>query len=129
MGTNGNLELRLIHDTLQASTTHDGINVYETTDRLAKFLDSIKNPTNDQYKNWFIETSKDLQVNEFRGEHLGGITTNEIIIDVPRKLILYTHNYEYPDSFMNACIKLQLRHNYQILQYGKPIKKNPYAEI
>lgn len=126
MATKGNLELRLDKNTLQASTTHDGYRVYEAIPRLVEFLDSTRNPTKEQLEEWFKDTSRELLPYKYREELLDGIP-DEVIIDVPRKLILHTGHDDYeivsesfPAKFENASIILKAKYHFEILNYLRP---------
>jgi|GEM_PF-3670885 len=119
MGTVGNLELRLHEKTLYASTTHDGYAVYSLAPKLVEFLDSVRNPSREQFETWFRDTSKSLIPYNYSEELTGGVPC-EVIIDVPRRLLLHTPEDELQASFQNACIILEAKYNYQILEYDQP---------
>ena len=130
MATIGNLELRLGEKTLYASTTHDGHRVYEMIPKLVKFLDSAnktKNQTLVECTNWFESTSRLLLPYEYCAGLIDGVP-HEVIIDIPRKLILHTGNEESyelvsensPAKFENACIILKEKYSFEILKYVRP---------
>jgi hypothetical protein len=116
MSTKGNLELRLNGITLYASTTHDGDSVYESATELVNFLDTAQNPLNVDFMNWFKNISSKVFPYNYSNRLIGGVPT-EVVIDVPRKLLLHTYNDEFPESFKIACRTLKLKHNYQVLTY------------
>jgi len=124
MSTKGNLELRIEKNTLYASCTHDGGKAYEIVPRLVDFMDSTENPTKDQFQEWFRKTSKELLHYNHHEGLIGGVPS-EVIIDVPRRLLLHTHEEEFPASFENACIVLREKYNYQILEYVQPQMRKP----
>lgn len=123
MSTKGNLELRIGENTLYASCTHDGDGAYEIVPRLVDFLDSTENPTTNQFQEWFKKTSRELLPYNHHEGLIGGVPS-EVIIDVPRRLLLHTPKDEFPSSFENACIVLREKHNYQVLEYTQPQMRN-----
>lgn len=130
MNTKGNLELRLHEKTLYASTNHDGYAVYKAIPRLVEFLDLIRNPTKEQFETWFRRTSKEVFPYNYHEGIIGGIP-DEVIFDIPRKLVLHTDYGEADDlgavskrlasKLENACILLRQKHNYEILKFTKPL--------
>lgn len=123
MGTEGNLELKIGENTLYASCTHDGDGSYGIVPRLVNFLDSTENPTTNQFQKWFRKTSKELLPYNHHKGLIDGIPS-EVIIDVPRRLLLHTTQDEFPANFDNACIVLREKYNYQILEYTPPQRRN-----
>ncbi|MFH1307592.1 MAG: hypothetical protein ABIH72_01955 [archaeon] len=128
MATIGNLELRTGQETLYASSTHDGDRAYEILPKLVNFLDSRENPTITQFQDWFKTKSKALLPYNHRKELLGGAPC-EVIIDVPRKLVLHTAQDEFTTRFENACILLREKYNYEILPYTPPLIRNSQDTI
>jgi hypothetical protein len=124
MATVGNLELRLFKNTLYSSCTHDGYKVYEIVPYLASFFENKKNPTSKQYRGWFKEKAKLLTSYKHYNELLGGCA-EEVIIDVPRKLIIHTADSEslrfvskqFPLKFKRACNILKSNYSYSIVEY------------
>ncbi|MDO8656203.1 MAG: hypothetical protein Q7K45_03115 [Nanoarchaeota archaeon] len=124
MATHGNLELRLNESSWYASTTHDGYRVYEAVPQLVKFLDSVRDPTKEQFEKWFRSTSKKLLPCNY-GESLMGGVPSEVIMDIPRRLILHTGNEDdyravskrFLVKFENAGIVLKAKYDFEILNY------------
>jgi len=124
MTTKGNLELRFNETTLCASTLCDGYRTYEAVPKLVDFLDSVKNPTKEQLSKWFRSMSKKLLPSDYSETLIGGVP-NEVIMDIPRRLILHNgveDTFEsvskgFPDKFENACIILKTKYDYEILRY------------
>lgn len=127
MATIGNLELRLNENTWYASTTHDGYKVYEAIPRLVEFLDSIRNPTKEQFEKWFRSTSRELLPHNYHEGLLGGVP-DEVVMDIPRRLILHTGHEDdlevvsegFSAKFENACIILKAKYDFEILNYIRP---------
>ena len=127
MGTIGNLELRLNENAWYASTSHDGYRVYEAILRLVELLDSVRNPTKEQFEKWFKGTSKELLPYNYHEGLLGGVP-DEVVMDIPRKLILHTGHEEdceivgegFQAKFENACIVLKAKYDFEILNYIRP---------
>ena len=134
MATIGNLELRFNESSWYASTTHDGNKVYEAVPRLVDFLDSVKNPTREQFGEWFNSTSRELLPANYRERLLGGVP-HEVIMDFPRKLILhngYKDAYEavskdFPTKLENAHILLREKYNFEILEFTNPKSRKERA--
>jgi hypothetical protein len=123
MATHGNLELRIGENTLYASCTHEGDEAYGIASKLVDFLDQTKTPTVIQYQEWFKKISEILlPYNHYEGL-IGGVPT-EVIIDVPRRLLLHTPADELPASFQKACSVLKNKYEYQVLEYVKPLMRN-----
>lgn len=139
MSTKGNLELRLGEEALFGSTTHDGQDVYKIIPRFAWFLDETSEAGHEDYKNWFRKTSKEIIPFRTREGLLGGAYIREVIIDVERKLILWTadeNSFElfedyHPGQFRDAIKSLRQDHGYQIMQYDDcaDIKERALSEL
>lgn len=118
MATIGNLELRIGTETLYGSTTHDGENVYKVVERLAGFLNATASPTTDQYRQWFRTTARELLPFRHRQDLTGGCS-REVIIDVPRRLIVYSG--DLADFVLDSKFVLEQSHHYQFLQFVQPL--------
>ncbi len=123
MSTGGNLELRLYGSTLCASTPYDGYTAYDVIPQLADFLNSVKNPTELQFKQWFLNVSGELFTSEYSNCLIGG-AADEVVIDMVRNLILHTDGLEhvaesYPAKFENAKRTLTRKYKFEILSYRK----------
>ncbi len=117
MSTKGNLELRLGGSTLYASCSHDGNGAYGIALKLLDFLDLTKEPTSAQYQEWFRVTSRELLPHGYQEALTGGVPS-EVVIDVPRRLLLHTLEDKFPADFGYACITLREKYNYQIMDYA-----------
>jgi len=124
MERRGNLELRLGYDyyaasrsqALYASSLYNGKTVYKAPSELVKFLDSVKNPSHEQFETWFREMSHAL----FPGQHYNNVLAgqgDEVIMDIPRKLLLFSHSDKYPVVLADSLIDLRKKHDYQILMF------------
>jgi len=129
MTTKGNLELRIGTETLCSSADSDGYKVYKAIGKLATFLNNNHNPSPQEYKDWFKQTSEELSFVEYEGGRLGGVPC-EVVIDTSRKLILYNANNEDEDNTIKTSTVRRLagRHKYQFFRYRKLVnlKENPY---
>ena len=80
----------------------------------------------EQSEKWFKNTSKELLSHNYHGGLLGGVP-DEVVMGIPRKLILYTdHEDDYTiieegfqAKFENACILLKIKYDFEILHYIK----------
>jgi len=116
MTTKGNLELRISHETLYASANADGDRAYEIVPGFLDFLDKHESPTIDQYKEWFRAAAKEI-LNDYSEKLIRGVPC-EVIIDIPRKLVLHDASEErFTPELENACIVLEQKYNYQILKF------------
>lgn len=116
MATKGNLELRLPTETLYASTTHDGYDVHKIVPNLVFLLDKNPKPNHDEFKEWFRTISKELLPERHYSEQpVGGIPC-EVIIDVERRIILYTigEGNEHSHQYFKKLIR---KHDYQIFGF------------
>jgi len=127
MSTKGNLELKFNETVLCASTISDGYRAFESIPRLVKFLDSVKKPKKEQLDKWFRSMSKRILPEEYSESLIGGCPC-EVIMDIPRKLILHNGNEDvysavsvnFPDKFDKACDTLRKKYDYTILHYICP---------
>lgn len=119
MATHGTLELRVKGETLYASTTHDGYEVYEFIPQLADYLD--QEPDDEYLKRWFRATSKKLIPYNYSTTPYAGYDC-KVIVDAADKIIF--HNSDIDDllimsdtekRFKQAFDKLTKKFGYQIL--------------
>ena len=87
----------------------------------------MRNPIKEKFESWFRKTSKELLPYEYCTELLGG-APEEVIMDIPRRLILHTgDDGEYlfvgdyfQEQLEEASARLRERHNFQIIKYIRP---------
>jgi len=119
MNLAGNLELRTRTDTIYGSSTQEGNQVYQAIQMLASFLHDIRNPSDEQYKDWFRKTARKLLPFQHK-EALADTAFFEVIIDTSRRLVIYdADDGEVSDSAIARLCK----YRYQNWRYFNPLKK------